>query len=71
MKEFSGSEKARKNTLPSEYPFHELPNVVLSPHRGGMTDDTEELRAAHLAKLLNTAANGGTMPNRVDLGSGY
>ncbi|MCZ6787458.1 MAG: 2-hydroxyacid dehydrogenase [Planctomycetota bacterium] len=65
------SEKARKNTLPSEYPFHELPNVVLSPHRGGMTDDTEELRAAHLAKLLNTAANGGTMPNRVDLGSGY
>ncbi len=57
--------------MPSTYPFHKLPNVVLSPHRGGMTDDTEELRAVHLATLLNVAADGGAMPNRVDLGTGY
>jgi phosphoglycerate dehydrogenase-like enzyme len=65
------TEKARKKTLPSNYPFHKLPNVVLSPHRGGMTEDTEELRAKHLAALLNAAADGGAMPNRVDLGTGY
>lgn len=62
---------ARAHTPPSVYPFHELPNVVMSPHRAGGSTQTERLRAAHLARLLNAAARGEPMPNRVDLDAGY
>jgi phosphoglycerate dehydrogenase-like enzyme len=63
--------EARGHTPPSTYPFHELPNVVMSPHRAGGSTQTERLRAIHLARLLNAAARGEPMPNRVDLDAGY
>jgi phosphoglycerate dehydrogenase-like enzyme len=63
--------EARSFTPPSTYPFHELPNVVMSPHRAGGSTQTERLRVIHLARLLNTAARGEPMPNRVDLDAGY
>jgi len=56
---------------PSEYPFHDLPNVVMTPHLAGHSDRTEHLRASELARMLNTAAKGEAMPNRVDLERGY
>jgi phosphoglycerate dehydrogenase-like enzyme len=62
---------ARPQTPPADYPFHELDNVVMSPHRGGMTRETERLRMDHLAILLNAAARGEPMPNRIDLSTGY
>ena len=62
---------ARSHTPPADFPFHELDNVVLSPHRGGMTGETEQLRMAHMAALLNAAARGKLIPNRVDLQRGY
>lgn len=67
------SEAARSYTLPSTYPLHELDNVVLSPHCGGGlgTPYTERERLRHLALLLNAAARGEAVPNRVDLASGY
>jgi len=65
------SEAERDSTWPCTLPFHELDNVVMSPHRGGITDLTDNLRAAHLASLLNAAAAGEPMPNRVNLGRGY
>lgn len=42
------SEAERTHTLPSTYPFHELDNVVLSPHSGGNMGSpyTERTRAA-------------------------
>ena len=63
----------RTSTLPSAFPFHELDNVVLSPHRGGAFNrpDLERLRAEHLARLLNAAARGEPVPNRVDIDAGY
>jgi phosphoglycerate dehydrogenase-like enzyme len=64
-------EESRANTLPSAYPFHQLDNVVMSPHRAGSSTETEALRASHLAQLLNAAARGEPMPNRVDLEAGY
>ena len=65
-------EKARADTQPSEFPFHELDNVVLSPHRGGgMTPEVERMRATDVAAMLNAAARGETMGNRVDLERGY
>ena len=56
---------------PSNRPFHLLDNVVMSPHRGGDTTETETLRATALAELLAFAARGDDMPNQVDTSLGY
>ena len=64
-------EESRSNTSPSAYPFHELDNVVMSPHRAGATADSNALRMEHLATLLNAAAAGQTLANRVDVAAGY
>ena len=64
---------ARRRTLPSAYPFHQLDNVVMSPHVGGSfgAPYTERRRMAHLARLLNALHRGEPAPNRVDLTLGY
>lgn len=64
-------EAAQTNTPPSQFPFHELDNVVLSPHRGGDEVGIDAVRMQHLADLLNAAARGEKMLNRVDLAAGY
>ena len=65
------NESAHVGTLPARLPFHELDNVVLSPHRAGDNVETESRRMAALAALLNAAARGELPPNRVDLERGY
>ena len=60
-----------KNVPPADVSFNELDNFIMSPHRGGLTTDTEPLRMTHLARLLNAAAHGGKMPNQIDLKLGY
>lgn len=64
---------ARDNTLPSKFPFHELDNLVMSPHRGGAYrhPENEELRMRALAESLGAAARGEPMPHAVDLEAGY
>ncbi len=64
-------EASQANTPPSQYPFGELDNVVLSPHRGGDEMDIDMARMQHLADLLNAAARGDEMPNRVNIEAGY
>lgn len=59
------------DTAPAELPFHELDNVVMSPHRGGHVKTTEILRMKALADLLNAARRGEEIPNKVDLEAGY
>lgn len=61
----------RSATLPSDFPYHNLDNVVMTPHLAGHSTDTETLRARALAELLNQAASGLPMPNRVDVELGY
>jgi phosphoglycerate dehydrogenase-like enzyme len=68
---YPADKETRSRTPPANHPFHELDNVVMSPHRAGHTEETERLRTEHLAKLLNAAARGEPMPNRVDLQAGY
>ena len=63
--------KARQSTPASRFPYHELTNVVMSPHRAGHTSDKEILRMEHLAELLLAAARGEPLPNRVNLEAGY
>jgi len=63
--------ESRSQTPPADYNFHELENVVMSPHRGGGSEDSEQLRMVHLARLLNSIDRGDPIPNRVDLKAGY
>jgi len=64
---------SRTRTLPADVPFHELDNVVLSPHRagGGSNPDVERMRMQALAEMLRLAAQGQPLPNRVSLEEGY
>lgn len=64
-------DEAITGTQPSALSFAELPNVVMSPHRAGHGDQTERLRATHLADSLNAASRGEPIPNRVDVAAGY
>jgi phosphoglycerate dehydrogenase-like enzyme len=65
------SQESRASTPPSDYPFHELPNVVMTPHLAGHSDGTECLRARELSLVLNRAVREGAPPNRVDVDLGY
>ena len=69
--QYPTDESSRAATQPSRFPYHELENVVLSPHRAGHCAETEQLRATHLAAMLNAAARGEEMPFRVDPERGY
>lgn len=62
-----------KEVAPADVPFHELDNMVMSPHRGGAFDneDVERMRYTNIASLMNKLARGETLPNRVDLSRGY
>ncbi|UCH27325.1 MAG: hypothetical protein JSV66_06725 [Trueperaceae bacterium] len=61
----------RTQTAPSHYPFHELDNAILSPHRAGWLGSEDESRMAFLAEMLNKAAAGQPLPYRLDLKRGY
>jgi phosphoglycerate dehydrogenase-like enzyme len=66
-------EESRTNTPPADVPFHDLDNIVMSPHRGGFggIHEIEELRMTALAEMLNKAANGEPIPHQVSLELGY
>lgn len=49
----------------ADCPFHELDNVVLSPHVASKTAEAEAQRVVELAKLLNDAAESGELGNVV------
>ncbi|UCE24651.1 MAG: hydroxyacid dehydrogenase [Candidatus Zixiibacteriota bacterium] len=68
---YPGGEMPRSTTPPSKYPFHELPNVIMTPHLAGHSDRTEQLRAEELARVLRVALEQGVPPNRVELARGY
>jgi len=61
------------NHPPADMPFHELDNMIMSPHRGGAfgNADVERMRYARIAELMNRLARGESLPNRVDLSQGY
>ncbi|NOX64003.1 MAG: hydroxyacid dehydrogenase [Chloroflexi bacterium] len=67
------TKEARQHTPPSAHPFHELDNVVMTPHLAGAwgTPDSEARRIAALVAMLNAATRGEPLPNRVDLDMGY
>ena len=67
----TGEERA--TTPPSRFPFRDLDNVVMSPHRGGAfrTAALERARMRELARTLNAIARRESVPHRVDVRDGY
>jgi phosphoglycerate dehydrogenase-like enzyme len=58
-------------TPPSQYPFHELDNVVMSQHRIDLVREHDTRLVAELAETLNLAARGEPLRYRVDVQAGY
>ena len=52
-------------------PFHELPNVVMSPHTGQSSSSKAKDRVAELTAMLRELARTGKLPNRFDVERGY
>ena len=52
-------------TAPATRPFHELPNVLMTPHVSGWTDGMLEARAKLIAENIRRVANGETPLNLV------
>jgi phosphoglycerate dehydrogenase-like enzyme len=50
---------------PSRFPFHELPNVVMTPHCSGFTDGTADRRWGDLAANLDRYVRGEQLHNLV------
>lgn len=61
----------RGDTAAADFPFWEMDQVVLSPHRGGHTQETEILRMQHLANLLNQLVDEPSSAAALDLQLGY
>jgi len=57
--------------LPSSLAFHELDNVVLSPHKAGWLPEDDPALVDALTSLLKAAAAGEDVPNLVDVDRGY
>ena len=62
----------RLHTFPADEPFHELDNIIMSPHKAGglAVDDVERERVMALADLLN-AIKQNTPPPSINLQWGY
>lgn len=65
------NEAERSACEPANHPFQAMEQVVFSPHRGGLTVETERLRGEGLAALLDQAARGEPLANRVGREAGY
>jgi phosphoglycerate dehydrogenase-like enzyme len=52
-------------TPPARRPFHELPNVLMTPHVSGWTDGTLEARARVIAENIRRIARGEPVVNAV------
>lgn len=50
---------------PSRFPFHELPNVLMTPHCSGFTEGTADRRWGDLAANLDRCARGEPLANVV------
>ncbi len=52
-------------TLPAEQPFHELPNVLMTPHVSGWTEGTREARAVLMAENIRRVTRGEPPLNQI------
>ncbi len=70
---YPGSPEEREATPPSRFPFADLDQVVMSPHRGGAFGslELERRRMTDLAAVLNRLQRSERFSGQVDLQAGY
>jgi phosphoglycerate dehydrogenase-like enzyme len=68
--DYPKDKEARAHTLPSDAPLHELPNIIMSPHRANQTLGEEQARLEDIAKTVSAIVKGETR-NLVDVERGY
>ena len=56
---------ANPSLLPSTLPFHQLPNVIMTPHMSGWTQGTIDRRRAAMAENVNRLDRGAPLLNRL------
>jgi phosphoglycerate dehydrogenase-like enzyme len=56
---------AQPDRQPSRFPFHELPNVIMTPHCSGFTEGTADRRWGELAGNLDRYVRGEPLTNAV------
>jgi phosphoglycerate dehydrogenase-like enzyme len=54
-------------TLPARLPFHELPNVLMTPHVSGWTEGMLEARAKLIAENIRRTGRGEPPVNLIPL----
>jgi phosphoglycerate dehydrogenase-like enzyme len=64
------NKELREQTFPADTPLHELPNLIMSPHRANQTIGEEQVRLEDIAKTINAIAKGEAR-NLVDVERGY
>jgi phosphoglycerate dehydrogenase-like enzyme len=57
--------KERERQMPSKFPFHELQNVIMTPHASGWTNQTFGQRFRLIAENIDRLASGRTLLNVV------
>jgi len=62
---------AEKSTFPGHFAFHELDNVVLSPHRASYTERMHREQWDDVVESIHRLARGEAVKYRVDLEAGY
>ena len=65
------TEGDRSTCAPAQHAFAQLEQVVFSPHRGGLTVETERLRGHAVAKLLDQVIAEIKPDHVVDRDAGY
>lgn len=63
--------KPKESVLPSKYPFHELKNVIMTPHSAGFTIESVERNWLFTFKNIIKFAKGEKIENIVDPEKGY
>jgi phosphoglycerate dehydrogenase-like enzyme len=64
-------EKGCTEGWPSRFPFHELPNVVLSPHVAGSTHEAVDMNVIQTVENVQRWVLTGDARHRVDLNASY
>lgn len=65
------TEEDRRHTAPSQFPFHELDNLVMTPHFASNSRESDDTQIGALAETLNAILDGDEPTHRVDPELGY
>ena len=68
---YSNPPRFTETTLPSSLPFHELSNVVMSPHAGSHATEGKRLQLEGTIANISAYVSTGTPVKQVDLDAGY